>query len=138
MMSVLRELAKRSTCPRRSVGAIITDDKGIILGTGFNGVPRKYPHCTQEAQCPGFSQPSGQSDKCMAIHAEQNAIINCHDISRASIIYCTTLPCFTCMKMILNTTIQKIVYADSYPDQVGYRLAKDLGRTVLKFPEEIR
>jgi dCMP deaminase len=137
MMTVLGALKERSTCPRRMVSAVITDERGVILGTGYNGVPRGYPHCI-DTPCPGkLNSVAGNSENCVAIHAEQNALINCSDISRAHTIWCTTMPCFICMKMILNTTIKRVIYQDSYPDARGYQLGKSLGRTILKYPEEI-
>lgn len=69
--------AKRSTCLRRKVGAVIVKDKHIIA-TGYNGAPRGIMHCAERGGCvrEKLGVPSGERHElCMALHAEQNAII---------------------------------------------------------------
>ena len=39
------EVAKRSTCLRRQVGAVIVDKDNHILATGYNGAPAGLDHC---------------------------------------------------------------------------------------------
>ena len=43
-MDITRLVARRSTCIRRQVGAIVVKDKRI-LATGYNGVPTGLAHC---------------------------------------------------------------------------------------------
>lgn len=111
-------VASRSTCMRRQVACIITDGYGKILSTGYNGVPSGINHCI-DFPCRGYGDEPGNSSRCEAVHAEQNAIIQCADISRAYWMYCSTSPCFTCAKMILNTPIRGIFYGETYADQTG-------------------
>ena len=42
--------ATRTTCLRRSVGAVIVKNKHI-LATGYNGAPKKVPHCKDLGGC---------------------------------------------------------------------------------------
>ena len=114
-LEMLPLVASRATCIRRMVAAIITDKNGHVLSTGYNGVPSGITHCYL-SPCPGAKQVSGDSSLCEAVHAEQNAIIQCADITRAHTMYCSCTPCFICAKMILNTPIQVIYAREKYPD----------------------
>lgn len=118
----------RSTCLRRSVGAIITDATGHILATGYNGTPVSFAHCTVEAPCPGAHDPPGNTDRCLAVHAESNAVLQCHRLDLAHTMYVSVAPCFTCAKLILNTPIQRVVVAGSYADARGAELLRAAGR----------
>ena len=110
MLNVASALSRRATCPKLQVGAVLVDDAGRILGTGYNGVPRGMPHCT-ETPCVGAETPSG-SDLCEAVHAEQNALMQCRDIERIYALYCTHAPCLRCTKMLLNTPCLVIRFLD--------------------------
>ena len=122
-MDITRLVAKRSTCLRRHVGAILVKDKRI-LATGYNGAPAGMKHC-QEIGClrEDASIPSGERHElCRALHAEQNAIIQAayHGISiNGSILYCTNKPCVICTKMIINAGIRKIYYGEGYEDPLS-------------------
>jgi dCMP deaminase len=119
-MDITQRVATRSTCLRRSVGAIIVRDKRI-LSTGYNGSPRGLAHC-EETGCmrERLGIPSGQRQEiCRGLHAEQNAIIQAAlygTTIEASTLYCTTQPCVTCAKMIINAGILRVVYENPYPD----------------------
>ncbi len=126
-LEMLALVASRSTCPRRAVAAIIVDRRGQVLSTGYNGVPSGYPHCLEQP-CPGTRDQPGDSSNCMAIHAEQNALLQCKDLDRADVIYCSTMPCFTCSKLIANTPIKHVFYLEPYPDERGAGLLAYLGR----------
>jgi dCMP deaminase len=125
-MEIARQVATRSTCLRRHVGAIIVRDK-YILSTGYNGAPRGMRHC-EETGClrEQLGIPSGQRQEiCRGLHAEQNAIIQAalHGVStEGGTIYVTHQPCITCAKMIINAGIVRVVCAQTYPDE----LARDM------------
>ena len=120
-------VAKRSTCLRRKVGAILVKDKHI-LSTGYNGAPKGLKHCT-EVGClrEKLNVPSGQRHElCRGLHAEQNAIIQAAVFGvsiKGSTLYCTNTPCVVCVKMIINAGVKEIVYSGDYPD--------DLAKTML-------
>jgi len=125
-MDIAMLVAKRSTCLRRAVGAIIVKDKRI-LSTGYNGAPTNVRHCV-ETGClrEKLGIESGKMHElCRGIHAEQNAIIQAayHGVSlKGASIFCSNLPCSICAKMIINAGIDKIYYRSGYADQ----LSKDM------------
>jgi len=122
-MEIARQVATRSTCLRRHVGAIIVRDKRI-LSTGYNGPPKGLRHC-DEVGClrEQLGIPSGQRQEiCRGLHAEQNAIIQAalHGVSvEGGTVYVTHQPCITCAKMIINSGIVRAVSASTYPDELS-------------------
>ena len=122
-MNIAREVATRSTCERKHVGAVIVRDK-TILSTGYNGSVRGLPHCDDE----GHMMEDGHCVR--TIHAETNAIIqaakNGTAIDRATI-YVTASPCWPCFKTIANAGIGKIVFGEFYRDQRIFDMAMRLG-----------
>jgi dCMP deaminase len=139
-MDIARLVSTRSTCTRRHVGAVLVKDKRI-LATGYNGAPTGLAHC-EDIGCLREQQniPSGQRHElCRGLHAEQNAIIQSafHGISiQKSTLYCTTLPCSICFKMLLNAGIQKIVYNEGYADELTTSFLQESAITILKFTSE--
>jgi dCMP deaminase len=135
-MAITKMVAKRSTCLRREVGAILVKDKRI-LATGYNGVPAGLKHC-EEVGClrEKSSIPSGvRHELCRGIHAEQNAIIQaaCHGIPiKAAILYCTNKPCVICSKMIINAGIKKIYYEEGYDDPLSDQMFEEAGLEVVR------
>jgi dCMP deaminase len=125
-MDITRLVARRSTCIRRQVGAIVVKDKRI-LATGYNGVPTGLPHC-EDVGCIREQNkiPSGQRHElCRGLHAEQNTIIQAafHGISiSGATLFCTTLPCSICLKMLINAGIREIIYEQGYPDDLAQSL----------------
>lgn len=122
-MAIANMVAKRSTCIRRSVGAIVVKDKRI-LATGYNGAPAGLKHCA-EVGClrENSSIPSGtRHELCRGLHAEQNVIIQAsyHGIAiNGGTLYCTNKPCVICSKMIINAGIVKIYYEQGYDDALS-------------------
>ena len=122
-MAITHMVAKRSTCLRRSVGAILVKDKRI-LATGYNGAPAGLRHCV-EVGClrDDTSVPSGtRHELCRGLHAEQNVIIQAayHGIPiNGAILYCTNKPCVICSKMIINAGITRIYYEEGYDDALS-------------------
>ncbi len=118
-LGLLKNVASRSTCGRRQVAAIVTDVKGRVLATGYNGVPSKVPHCT-DSPCPGAKDAHGDTSRCFAVHAEQNALLQCEgNLERAYNLYCSCTPCFTCAKLIANTNIKRVLCTEEYADLSG-------------------
>jgi dCMP deaminase len=141
--------AGRTTCCRRAVGCVLLNARGHVLATGYNGVAAGLPHCNEPGYaytssidvpgavvvhgiavkyayphaCSGATAPSGTNlDACQAIHAEQNALLQCRDVYAIHTCYVTASPCVTCCKLLLNTGCERIVYAEEYP----HSAAKDL------------
>ena len=131
-MQMAELTAKRSTCMRRQVGAVIVKDKHAIA-TGYNGAPRGIMHCEERGGClrQQLKVPSGQRHElCMALHAEQNAIIQAaamgHGIEGGTI-YITHQPCAICAKMIINAGIERIVIREGYPDELAASILDEAG-----------
>ena len=135
-MAITKLVAKRSTCLRRSVGAILVKEKRI-LATGYNGAPAGVRHC-EEVGCvrENASIPSGtRHELCRGIHAEQNVIIQAayHGISiRDATLYCTNKPCVICSKMIINAGIEKIYYEEGYDDALSDQLLGEAGLELVR------
>lgn len=121
-MGVAHMLKQRSTCPRRQVGCVVLNSSYHIIATGYNGVPRRTPHCI-DTPCQGAGFKSGEGlDKCQAIHAEANALMQTPDVMKIAMIYCTSKPCIQCLKMIMNTSCSELVYDEDYPtDLIGLK-----------------
>lgn len=134
-LRIAEVVATKATCARRQVGCILVDIDGIILSTGYNGVPKGMVHCT-DRHCPGMHRPSGTGlDACEAVHAEQNALIQCPDPRRVYACYSTASPCITCVKMLMNTTCFRVVFRERYPHPEAERLwcqQRNLGWMQLK------
>ena len=113
-MEIATIVAKRSTCLRNQVGAVIVKDKRI-LSTGYNGAPRNLEHCL-EIGCIRQQNNIASGTRhvlCRAVHAEQNAIIQAalHGVSiENATLYCTHQPCILCAKMLINSRIEKVVF----------------------------
>ena len=136
-MEMAELTAKRSTCMRRSVGAVIVKDRHAIA-TGYNGAPRGIAHCEERGGClrQQMNIPSGQRHElCMALHAEQNAIIQAaamgHGIEGGTI-YITHQPCAICAKMIINAGITRIVIKEGYPDELAAAILDEAGLKIEK------
>ena len=131
--------AKRSTCLRRQVGAVIVQDRHIIA-TGYNGAPRGLEHCGQrEGGClrQQLGIPSGERHElCRALHAEQNAIIQAAKIGvsiEGATLYCTHQPCVICAKMIVNSGIRRVIYGEGYPDDFSLEFFKVSGVELIRY-----
>jgi dCMP deaminase len=128
-LQIAHLVSQRSTCLRRSVGAVIVKDKRM-LATGYNGSPRGLAHCL-ETGCirDKLKIPSGERHElCRGLHAEQNAIIQAslYGISvKDSSIYVTNQPCIICAKMLINAGVSEIVISEGYPDKMSANMLKE-------------
>ncbi|MDO4564319.1 MAG: dCMP deaminase family protein [Clostridia bacterium] len=120
-LSIAAEVAKRSTCLRRQYGAVIVKNDEIVA-TGYNGAPRGDINCCDKGQCWREEKgiPHGeQYEKCVAVHAECNAIISAsRNEMLGSSIYLfgwengapieDPRPCEICSRMIKNAGISLV------------------------------
>jgi len=98
------------------VGCVLVDGLGRVRATGYNGPPRGFNHCTPEHPCGGAALLSGDGlELCEAVHAEQNALLQCPDVETIETCYVTTAPCVTCVKLLLNTSCRRILFLEDYP-----------------------
>ena len=122
-LDIARAVGRRSTCLRRKYGAIIVKDK-IIVSTGYNGAPRGEENCIDTGVCERqrLNVPPGEKyELCVAVHAEQNALINgdpekmegaaaCVYGGNAGGTLASGKPCLLCRRMLRNARIAKVVY----------------------------
>jgi dCMP deaminase len=130
-LNLAQMAATRSPCLRRKVGAVLVRDKRIIA-TGYNGTASGLPHCTACKR-----EISGQDlHDCHAIHAEENAILQCAlygPSTIGAILYCTLQPCYHCAKLIIQAKIKEVAYIESYPDERGIALLEEAGIDVFQW-----
>ena len=122
-MNIAKQVATRSTCDRKHVGAVIVRDK-TILSTGYNGSIRNLPHCDEVGHII-------EENHCIqTVHAEANAIAqaakNGVSIDQSEI-YITASPCWTCFKLLGNSGIIKVVYGEFYKDSRMFNAANLAG-----------
>lgn len=139
-MDITHLVASRSSCLRRQVGAILVKDRNI-LATGYNGVPTGISHCeTIGCLRAKLNVPSGKRHElCRGLHAEQNAIIQAAKhgtIIDDSVLYCTTMPCVICTKMIINAGITKVIYGEGYADELAREMITESGIEVVQFKSD--
>lgn len=132
-LEIAQVVSKRATCGRRRVGCVLVNSRNHIIATGYNGVPRNFPHCNDHP-CPGRHCASGTGlDACIATHAEANALLQCGDVDTIDTCYVTASPCTHCTKLLLNTTCRRIVYLEEYPHTTSKELwLSDATRTWVK------
>ena len=116
-MEIAEVVSKRSTCIKRNVGAVLVKDS-FILSTGYNGAPTGFRHCSTET-CVRQNLKSGEKPElCRGVHAEINCIIQAAihgtSIMGNTTIYTTHFPCMSCLKLIINAGIKKLVYQEGY------------------------
>ena len=139
-MDITRLVAKRATCLRRQVGAVLVVDKRL-LATGYNGAPSGLAHCLEVGCLREKNQiPSGERHElCRGLHAEQNVIIQAafHGIRiQGATLYCTNLPCVICTKMIINAGIKEIVYESGYADDLSREMLLEARIPVRQVPQK--
>lgn len=128
-LNIAKAVAQRSTCIRRQYGAVIVKNDEIIA-TGYNGSARGEENCCDIGTCwrERNNIPHGQQyEKCVAVHAEQNAIISApRDKLLGSTIYIygeengkpiEARPCEICHRMIINAGIENVVLSEPGDDE---------------------
>ena len=150
-LDIAQTVATRSTCLRKSFGAIIVKNDTII-STGYNGAPRGRKNCSDICTCirDQLNIPRGERyELCRSVHSEANAIIAAsRDQMLGSTLYMTCLDsktgevvpdtnsCAMCKKMIINAGIKRVVYKEGYPDEFSMQLFAEANVQVEKFVKE--
>jgi dCMP deaminase len=137
------------------------DDPRVRYLANAGGLPGQYVFqgkSTQQwrkdgdglSQCVGFEMvhpfactaahaASGKDlDGCGAIHAEQNALLQCRDVYAIHSAFVTASPCITCTKLLLNTSCQRIHYLEEYPHPAAKDLWLSAGREWLQLPARVK
>ena len=139
-MKITKIVAKRSTCLRHQVGAILVRDK-MIVSTGYNGAPRGLKHCI-DVGCLREKRgiPSGERQElCRGTHAEINAIVQASlngTSTEGATLYCTSFPCVYCMKALINAKIRRIMYLEDYPDELSHEICEEAGLENVKWTQK--
>jgi len=128
-MNIAKQAATRSTCDRKSVGALIVKNNQI-LATGYNGSLKGSKHCDEIGHLM-------EGSHCVrTVHAEANAIVQAayHGISiNGSTLYSTASPCFNCFKLMVNSGIKRIIFGEFYRDEKIFEFAKEIGIELVDF-----
>lgn len=129
-MGLARSVSTRATCDRKKVGAVIVVDKHMV-SAGYNGSPKGMPHCDDVGH---ELKKMGDRESCVrTVHAEANAIA--HAARRGvkiegSTLYSTASPCYDCLKLIINSGIQRVVSGEFYESRYG------MSSDMIKFAED--
>ena len=135
-MDVVDIIARRSTCLRKHVGAVITIDHRI-LSHGYNGVPSGQEHCCDTKQC--LKDMAGTEEYKVCVHAEQNAICQCAKRGLAlegATVYVNADICITCAKLMVSSGIARcVVKRDHKGTSDGAGLLIKCGVEVVEWPD---
>ena len=107
MMRIAQIVARRSTCPKGHVGAVIATAEGRILSLGYNGVPSGMAHC-EDTGC----QRDEDGKHLYLVHAEENAVANAaaNGIKLVgSVAYVTMFPCSHCAAILAQAGVVKLI-----------------------------
>ncbi len=136
-LEVVDVIAKRSTCLRKKVGAVITIDRRI-LSHGYNGVPSGQLHCCDTGEC--LKDAAGTEEYKVCVHAEQNAI--CQSAKRGlalegATIYVNADVCITCAKLMVSSGITRcVVRRDRNGTLDGIDLLRKCGVQVVEWQDD--
>ncbi len=122
-MAIAQQVATRSTCDRKHVGALVVLERRILT-SGYNGSIAGLPHCDEVGHLM-------VDNHCVrTVHAEANAIVQAAQSGvrlQGASIYVTASPCFNCFKLIAASGIRKIVFAEFYREPAIFEWSKELG-----------
>ncbi len=127
-MKIVNDVATRSTCLRRQIGALVVKSN-VIVSTGYNGAPKGFPHCL-DVGCrrDKLNIASGERhEECVGVHAEQNALLQAGRAAESATLYVNAYPCKICAKLIINAGIIKVVITGDYSDKEGLEYLKIAG-----------
>lgn len=119
-MRMAFEWAKLSYCKRRRVGALIVKER-MIISDGYNGTPTGFENCCEDDE---------NTTKWYVLHAEANAILKVASSTQScknSTLYITLSPCKECCKLIHQSGINRVVYANAYTDTSGLEFLEMAG-----------
>jgi len=116
----------------RKIGSVAVRDKRVIV-MSYNSSPIGVRSCTERGEClrKKLGIASGtELQMCYAIDSEQALVCNAalQGLSlKASTVYCTHQPCVTCMKLLINSGVSRVIYKHEYPDAFSREIAKETG-----------
>ncbi|MGI9530132.1 deoxycytidylate deaminase [Lutimonas sp.] len=126
-LKMAKEWSKLSHCKRKQVGALIVKGK-MIISDGYNGTPTGFDNCCEDED---------GSTKWHVLHAEANAILKVASSTQAcegATLYITLSPCKDCSKLIHQSGIKRVVYANAYKDESGIDFLRKANIEILYLP----
>lgn len=127
-LKLAEEISTWTSCLSRGVGCVVTVGRRVVA-TGYNGAPAGIPSCRERGVCLRKDSKSGENlDKCLGVHSEQNAITWAAKEGQSlkgGDIYVTTMPCSTCMKLIISSGIKRVFFINDYNSPLTVQLAKE-------------
>lgn len=126
-LKMAKEWSKLSHCKRKQVGALIVKWK-MIISDGYNGTPTGFDNCCED---------DDGSTKWHVLHAEANAILKVASSTQAcegATLYITLSPCKDCSKLIHQSGIKRVVYANAYKDESGIDFLRKANIEILYLP----
>lgn len=112
-MTIAETIARRGTCDRLQVGAIIVRDNRVI-STGYNGNVSGRLHCNHTNMGADFVDNVPCST---AVHAETNAVVFAarHGVAvEGADLWTTHQPCLGCANLIINAGIKRVFFRHPY------------------------
>jgi len=119
-LKMAKEWAKLSYCKRKQVGALIVKGK-MIISDGYNGTPTGFENACEDEE---------NYTKWYVLHAEANAILKVAASTQScqgATLYITMSPCKECSKLIHQSGIKRLVYAQAYKDDSGLKFLEKAG-----------
>jgi len=123
-MKMANIIADRSQDPSTQAGAVIVNQKNVVIGVGYNGWPRGI----KSEDLPWDREGDFMNTKYAYVcHAEENAIYNSNSMTEGGKIYCTLFPCNECAKTIIQNGIKEVIYeSDKYADVPAFMASKKM------------
>lgn len=120
-LALAHTVGTRADCTRRQVGCALLDADRRVIATGYNGAPAGAPGCLSGA-CPRgqltYDQVREHADydtgpgRCVAVHAEMNALLWARQSVAGATVYITHPPCPGCSKHLAAARVARVVWPD--------------------------
>lgn len=122
-LGIAQAVSTRGDCTRRQVGCVILDARRRAVSIGYNGAPPGAPGCLTDGACPRgrrsheVTPPGAAYDDCVALHAEQNALIWADPLRlQGAVVYVSTAPCEWCLKLLRGSGVSRVVWPEGTID----------------------
>lgn len=132
-LGIAEATSARADCHRRKVGAVLVDESRRVISAGYNGAPSGVPGCLSGG-CPrgklSYEQVAGLSDydsgpgRCVALHAEVNAVLYAARSTRGATMYINHEPCGPCLRTMAGAGIARAVWPAGECDPVAEHVAR--------------
>ena len=141
---IVHDVAKYSQCLHKHIGAVLVKDRKILC-IGKNKAPAFVTSCTELNHCfkPKSSSEGQNNDVCLAVHAEMDVISKCAKLGISvinSTLYCNYRPCFSCLKILVNSGISEIVYEKDYKcpcEDLYQKVVKESGIKIRQYKKTL-